>query len=552
MTELLSAAQMRGIEQEAIQSGAVSGLELMERAGRGVCTAVFEEWPELSAGAHRAVVLCGPGNNGGDGFVIARLLLGAKWDVQLHLYGDPARLPPDARTNHDRWATTQEVLAFEPKEIFAGARPDLIVDAVFGIGLSRPMPDVVAQGLNCAGMKTWNDAHKIKRVAVDCPSGLDLDNGRVPTDVDAGAKAGNAVPQTLNMADLTVTFQAPKLGHYLALGPMVCGKLKVVDIGLGAFAVARRAILQNPDPERARLAEPIVAGRATTPRRWLTSLMGKPGVPGHKYDFGHVAVFAGGVGHGGAARLAARAALRSGAGLVTVLCPPAALIENACQLTAIMLRSWKKDQQLSEVADSRVTAFCLGPGMGVSARTRAAVIEVLGRRADDRDRRDPAVVLDADALTSFADDPQRLFDHAHVRTILTPHDGEFARLFPDLSVSARGTMSKVDAVRHAAARAGCMVLLKGPDTVIAEPSGGASVHAAAYGRDAPWLATAGAGDVLAGLIAGLSAPHTSGDLFAVAELAVYLHVECARSFGPGLIAEDLPEQLPKVFREFGL
>jgi hydroxyethylthiazole kinase-like uncharacterized protein yjeF len=238
--------------------------------------------------------------------------------------------------------------------------------------------------------------------------------------------------------------------------------------------------------------------------------------------------------------------------VVTVLCPPSALIENACHLDAVMLRSWAKDQVLGDVVDDRASAFCLGPGMGVSERTHQRVIEVLGRRAAGSAWRDPAVVLDADALTSFADDPEKLFEHTHDRTILTPHEGEFGRLFPDLSGSARKDLSKVDAVRQAASRAGCIILLKGPDTVIASPEGGASVHATAYGREAPWLATAGAGDVLAGLIAGLAAPHASSDLFVMAEIAAYLHVQAALSFGPGLIAEDLPEQLPEVFRSFDL
>jgi len=161
------------------------------------------------------------------------------------------------------------------------------------------------------------------------------------------------------------------------------------------------------------------------------------------------------------------------------------------------------------------------------------------------------VVLDADALTSFEGDPDALFKHCHERTILTPHEGEFARLFPDLSGRARTDLSKVDAARQAAARAGCTILLKGPDTVIAQPDGGASLHAAAYGREVPWLATAGAGDVLAGLIAGLAAPHLSSDLFVMTEIAAYLHAEAARGFGPGLIAEDLPEQLPQTLRKMG-
>ncbi|MGC1503532.1 MAG: NAD(P)H-hydrate dehydratase [Sulfitobacter sp.] len=551
MTELLTSDQMKTLEKAAIGRGEVTGLDLMEKAGQGSVAAILAQWPELAEGRHKVLVLCGPGNNGGDGFVIARLLHNAGWSVRVHLFGDPARLPPDAKANFDRWVAVGAVLPLDPVSVFSGDRPDLIVDAVFGIGLTRSVPDEVAQVLDVKGMKAWKSPHKIKRMAVDCPSGLDLDTGMIPTEMEAVMKAGNAWPATLNTTHLTVTFHTPKLGHYLALGPNLCGALKVVDIGLGGESLERSMIGQSPDPERVRLTEPVFCGRDVS-RRWLRSVMGKSYLPGHKFNFGHVAVFAGGVGRGGAARLAARAALRAGAGLVTVICPPSALIENACQLNAIMLRALKKDQPLTEVADQRVTAFCLGPGMGVSQRTRTLVQEVLTRRAGENDLQDSVVVLDADALSSFAQEPQSLFAHTHSRTILTPHEGEFARLFPDLSGPARATLSKVEAVRQAAARAGCLVLLKGADTIIGDPQGGVTVHAASYGREVPWLATAGAGDVLAGLIAGLAAPFSSGSLFCAAELAVYLHVECARTFGPGLIAEDLPDVLPKLFRELGL
>ena len=271
---------------------------------------------------------------------------------------------------------------------------------------------------------------------------------------------------------------------------------------------------------------------------------------GHKYDFGNVHVFAGGVGHGGAGRLAARAALRAGAGLVTVICPPAALQENAAKLDAVMLRALRDDQPLDAIADDRVTGFCLGPGMGVSSKkTRMRVSEALSRERSARAGRKPVVVLDADALSSFAEAPDELFALAHPHTILTPHDGEFARLFPDLAQYMRDGGSKVDAVRAAAQRAGCVVLLKGPDTVIAEPGGGACLHAASYDRSVPWLATAGAGDVLAGLIVGLAASPRAPDLIVAAEVAVWLHVQAALEFGPGLIAEDLTEILPAVLRD---
>jgi hydroxyethylthiazole kinase-like uncharacterized protein yjeF len=545
MTELLTGAQMRNLEQAAIGSGAVTGLDLMERAGQGVLDAVLDLWPQLADGAHRASVLCGPGNNGGDGFVIARLLQDRGWDIRLYLWGHPAKLPPDARVNHDRWCARNAVLPLNADTLFGDDRPDLIVDAIFGIGLSRPLPADLAAALQIAAHLGADGA---RIVAVDCPSGLDLDRGRLPQG-RGQAQDDDAAPYA---ADLTVTFHAPKLGHYLAMGPALCGHLAVADIGLGAFDTPPAMLGLPHNLARVRLVDPSGLNIPQVGLRWPGSVMGKPSFGGHKYDHGHVVVFSGGVGRGGAARLAARAALRSGAGLVTVLCPPAALIENACHLDAIMLRALAKGQALAEVADARVTAFCMGPGMGVTELTRQRVLEVLGRRAKDAAARDPAVVLDADALSCFADDPDGLFRHLHPRCILTPHEGEFARLFPDLGAARRGALSKVDAVRQAAARAGCVLLLKGPDTVMATPQGAASLHAAVYDREVPWLATAGAGDVLAGLIAGLAASRHSADLLTMAEVAAYLHAEAARRFGPGLIADDLPEQIPAVLRNLGL
>lgn len=547
MTELLTSGQMRAVEQAAMDSGAVTGLELMERAGQGVIDAAFSHWPELAQAAHRALVLCGPGNNGGDGFVIARLLNEAGWEVDLFLYGDADKLPPDAKANHQRWTAMGGVMELTAENLQVAVRPDLIVDAVFGTGLTRPLPSVVQQAFAALGRNKWKGRTSIRRIAVDCPSGLNLDTGMVPQDLE---KTGGVI--STNLTQLTVTFHTPKPGHYLGAGPLVCGAVKIADIGLGPSDPERSMLGQPPDDSRARLVTPVFAGSKLPPRIWPGSFVSKSRRNGHKFDHGHVMVFAGGVGRGGAGRLAARAALRAGAGAVTLVCPPSALIENACQLDAIMLRPLPKDAPLDSVADDRVTAFCIGPGLGVNDRTRDLVAQVLARRGGTRAWRDPVVVLDADALGSFAGDPAALFDQCHPRTILTPHEGEFARLFPDLALSQRGDLSKIDAARQAAARAGCTVLLKGPDTVIATPEGGASLHAAAYDRNAPWLATAGAGDVLAGLIAGLAAPDTSADLITMAEIAAYLHVECAASFGPGLIAEDLPEELPKVFRAMGL
>ncbi|WP_238364660.1 NAD(P)H-hydrate dehydratase [Mesobacterium pallidum] len=514
MAELLGASEMRAVETAAIESGSVSGATLMERAGQGVVDAILAATTGWTAAARRAIVLCGPGNNGGDGFVIARLLAGGGWDVEVALLGDPARLPADARANHDRWNGQVVPLPFTNKPRL-GDGQGVLVDALFGTGLGRGL------GAEIAGvLMTFDqvDYHDWMRVAVDLPSGLCSDSGRVLTDAQGRGPAFRA--------DLTVSFHAMKRGHVLAEGPHHCGAVQVVDIGLGAWCRAA-------GPEVLHEVQAADMGFALKQA-------------GHKYDHGHALVLSGPPGRGGAARLAARAALRVGAGLVTLAAPLRAVGEHAARLDAIMLLGLDGPPGLSELLeDGRITAICLGPGLGLGPATAE-----LARVALQSGR---AVVLDADALSRFNRQPQALFDLTVGRdAVLTPHDGEFRRLFPDLAAGLSDppvsgpAFSRVDAARAAAERAGCTVLLKGPDTVIAAPDGAVAVNAAVYGRAAPWLATAGAGDVLAGLIAGLLA--RGNPTFAAAAAGAWLHVEAARAFGPGLIAEDIPEALPSVFR----
>jgi hydroxyethylthiazole kinase-like uncharacterized protein yjeF len=509
MTDMLTAAQMRAHESAAIESGAVSGAELMERAGRGVIEAALARWPDLARAPACAVVLCGPGNNGGDGFVVARLLAERGWRVAAFLLGDPDRLPPDAAANHRRWSAlgpTRPLADAEAETEAAEAAGEavLVVDALFGTGLARPLEGVAAAIV----------ARRARRcVAVDIPSGLCADSGRV---------LGAAM-----RADLTVSFHRPKPGHYLADGPDHCGALAVADIGLSHEALPG-AVTLCAAPGAARLAK---------------------GAGAHKFGHGHALVLTGGAGRTGAARLAARAALRAGAGLVTLGVPGSAQFEVAAQITALMLTRVEDGSGLAGVLeDRRITALCLGPGLGM-ARARDLVPMACGGVGPR-----PAV-LDADALTAFAEDPRALFAMLHPGCVLTPHGGEFARLFPDIAArlaapaTAGPAFSRPDAVREAAARAGCVVLLKGPDTVIAAPDGRCAIHAAAYDRAAPWLATAGAGDVLAGMIAGLMARGLGA--MEAAATAAWLHAEAARGFGPGLVAEDLPEALPQVLRALG-
>jgi hydroxyethylthiazole kinase-like uncharacterized protein yjeF len=533
MTNLLTAEQMRAAERAAMDSGTVTGLELMERAGAGVVEVVLDEWPELAEGPRRAVVLCGPGNNGGDGFVIARLLGQRGWDVSAWLYGDAERLPPDAKTNHDAWAALGAVqsLAFpdmtarDASDLSAAlcAEPDLVVDALFGTGLTRPAAGLgpifeMSEELIGRTPTRW--------VAVDVPSGLCADSGRLFETPDSAA------PHPVVQAHLTVTFHTPKTGHVLDRAPEWCGALRVVDIGLADNGSPGASI--RSCGEQARLAKVFAPS--------LRKVSGR-----HKYEYGHALILSGGAGHTGAARLAARGALRIGAGLVTLGVPGSAKMECAAQVTAVMLRRVDDGKALAALlADARFNALCLGPGLGVE-RARHLVTAALcaGHR--------PRLVLDADALTAFADAPDDLFAMLHENCVLTPHGGEFARLFPDIAERLNApamkgpAFSRLDATREAATQAGCTVLFKGPDTVIAAPDGSAVVNAAVYDRAAPWLATAGSGDVLAGFITGLLARGLSP--LQAAETAAWLHTECARRFGPGLIAEDLPETLPAVLRD---
>lgn len=526
--KLLTAAQMRAIEAHAMDRTGVSGLDLMERAGRGVVEAMFEERPALAAAPGRAAVLCGPGNNGGDGFVVARLLSGKGWEVALFLYGDEAKLPPDAAENCRRWREIGDVRPLAAFRADAGAAPAVIIDALFGIGLARPLADDALEAVCEADIQRRRDDGPFV-VAVDIPSGLCADSGRVlldptrPEDEDGRCCPG---------ADLTVTFEHAKRGHHLVEDRARCGTVRIVSLGLGV------------DPDDALSALPPIVELAR-PRLDRVSKDG-----GHKYAHGHAFILSGGVGKGGAARLAARSALRVGAGLVTLGAPPAAIIENAARLDAIMLARIADAEALSvALRDERITALALGPGLGVGEATRNLVRAALTAKR--------AAVLDADALTAFAEAPEALFALTRGSfTVMTPHMGEFRRLFPDIHAKLAATpakgpaYSKIDAAREAAARAGCVVLLKGPDTVVADETGAASVVSALFERACPWLATAGAGDVLAGMIAGLLARGL--DATAAAETAAWLHQEAALAFGPGLIAEDLPEALPAVFRKSGL
>jgi len=471
--EILTTGEMSKADAFAVAHG-VPSLVLMENAGKAVADAIAARFKPCPV-----TVLCGPGNNGGDGFVVARLLDEYGFTVRV---AQDSEHKGDAKEMSARWKGTRVALA---PEALDGAR--LVVDGLFGAGLSRPLEGAYAQVV-----EALND---LPVVAIDVPSGLSGDTGQ-----PLGAVVVHAV--------LTVTFFRKKPGHLLLPGRVLCGETVVADIGI------------PPEAANTQLHE-------NRPALWHYP---RPKAEGHKYARGHCVVVSGPAHATGAARLAARAALRVGAGLVSVASPPEAVGVNAAHLTAIMIKPFDGADGLARLlSDKRLNAVALGPGLGVGGETRELVNVALKSGA--------AVVLDADAITSFKDDPEALFNRLHERCVLTPHDGEFERLFPGLLDQ---NASKVDAARAAARRAGCVVLLKGGDTVIADASGKAAINANAP----PTLATAGAGDVLTGLIAGLLAQQMSA--FDGAASGAWLHGDAASRFGPGLIAEDLPEMLPKV------
>lgn len=491
MIELLTPEEMAKCDRLTI-AGGVSGLALMENAGRAVAGAVARQYPVGST----AMVIAGPGNNGGDGFVAARVLAERGYQVRLLLLGDGGALHGDAADAARLWGRSIE----EAKpEAVAGA--DVIIDALFGAGLNRPVQGearAVIEAMNASGAPI---------VAVDLPSGIGGANGAV---------MGAAV-----MARESVTFFRRKPGHVLMPGRLHAGHVHVVDIGIPENVL---------ESVRARTF-------ANGPALWGRGFP-IPRLDGHKYSRGHAVVVSGDLAFTGAARLAARGALRAGTGLVTLASPRTALLVNAAASMAVMVRATDSAEELRGLlAERRLNAVVLGPGLGVAAHTRELVMAAL-----DGDR---AIVVDADALTSFAEEPSKLFSAISARpnrpVVLTPHQGEFARLFRSISQEIASD-GKLAATRAAAAASNAIVLLKGPDTVVAAPDKRAAVN----GNAPPWLATAGSGDVLAGMIGGLLAQNMPA--FEAACAAAWLHGAAGNEAGPGLISEDLPEALPAVYR----
>ncbi len=475
---LLTPDEMSCADQAAITSG-VPGVKLMEAAGAAVVEAILARWDPRPV-----AVLCGPGNNGGDGFVVARRLQKCGWPVRLALSVDLQTLKGDAAFHAQQWQG--EVLPLEPR-VLDGV--GLVVDALFGAGLSRDVDGPVAALLD----ETLR--RRLPVCAVDVPSGVDGATGAV---------RGTAVA-----ADLTVTFFRKKPGHLLMPGKELCGELVLADIGI-------------PDDVLSGISPSVFENH---PECWASELKWPDGTS-HKYLRGHVVV-SGSASMPGAAKLAAMAAARVGAGLVTLAVPKQAWPVYAASMMSIMVQPLDGDIQPA-LEDARRNAILLGPGAGAGEATRRNVLLSAGTGRP--------LVLDADALSAFERQPELLFRAISGPCVVTPHEGEFARLF-------QCPGDKLTRARQAARQSGTVVVLKGADTVIAEPGGRAAINANA----SPWLATGGTGDVLAGMVAGLLAQGVPA--FPAACAAVWMHAAAARLGGPGLISEDLPGLLPQVLRQ---
>ena len=472
---ILTAAEMAAADAAAAPGVSIG--DLIDRAGRAVARVVaerFERGPVL--------VLAGPGHNGADGYVAARVLREAGWPVRVAALAPPKGA--DSIAAAALWGASTEPL---DTHIAPG---ELVVDALFGSGLDRPLPADVAR------LARRLQSTRSRVIAIDVPSGLSGDTGKA---------AGEGVFH----AALTITFHAKKPAHVLQPGRAFCGEVVVADIGLA--------------PPKARLFE-------NGAELWSAKYPW-PKVDGYKTNRGRLVVVSGDAWSTGAARLSSRAALRVGAGLVTLLSPPDALMVNAAHLEAVMLKPFETEVELEAIA-SNVEVAIIGPAAGVTEATLSNVLALA--------RTGAALVIDADALTVFRDEPQELFSALDRDDVLTPHPGEFERIFPGVLKSAP---ERISAARIAAARAQAVVLLKGADTVICAPDGRAAVNV----NGSPWLATAGSGDVLSGLIGGLVAQGM--DSFEAACAGAWIHAACADAFGPGLISEDLPGLVPMVLKQ---
>ncbi len=487
MVLLLTAEETRRAEAAAFSAG-MSSFSAMRRAGNSVAEAVLARWPRRRV--DQVLVLCGPGNNGGDGFVAAARLREAGWPVTTACLTGVERLTGDAAQAAREWGATP--IPATPRLIADLTRRSLVIDALFGIGLTRALRDQTADIVAAVNRSP------ARVVAADIPSGIDADSGQT---------LGAAI-----VADLTVTFGWPKRGHLLLPGRDHTGELLIASIGMGA------SCLEAIHPSCSVNSPEIWIGRYPS-----------PATTDHKYSRGHLVIAGGRM--AGAARLAAAGARQIGTGLVTIWAAPARVEAYAGIEPGVILRSDAGIENWRELVGNRnVDAVVTGCGHEPDEETRNIVAAALASKKP--------VVVDGGGLSAFAGDPARLIDAIDGITVLTPHGGEFDRLFPDL-----GAGSKIDKAVAAAKRCRAIVVLKGSDTVIAEPGGEALV---AEGSPST-LASAGSGDVLAGMVGGLLALGIPA--WQASGIAVWLHGAAARRLGCVLTAEALTGELPPALAE---
>ncbi len=477
---LLDADQSRAADRAAITQG-VSTESLMENAGRAVADLICETYHQCPA-----LIVCGVGNNGGDGFVVARILRERGWPVTVTVIGNDNAIEGAAiLALHKYEEHYGRTLLFDESMLHG---QELIVDAIYGTGLSRSIAGATRdaiEALNASGLPI---------ISVDIPSGINASTGEV---------MGAAVRATH-----TVTFVRPKLGHVLLPGKAYTGGLHVFDIGIAGENVQADYFLNSPV---------LWAHNFTTPTP-----------ESHKYSRGHALVIGAGLGYTGATKLGALGALRAGSGLVSVVCAPDVLPVYAASLTSVMTKPASDLKQLDALLeDKNTSAVLIGPGCGANEVTREKTLRILASKKP--------CVIDADALSAFKSTPKTLFTAVEGPVVLTPHEGEFTRLF-----AFEGP--KHERARDAAEVSNAVVVYKGNDTVIAAPDGRIAINA-----EAPvWLATAGSGDVLSGIITGLLAQGMPA--FEAACAGVWIHSRAAALFGPGLIAEDIPSSVPGVLK----
>ncbi|VAV90167.1 NAD(P)H-hydrate epimerase / ADP-dependent (S)-NAD(P)H-hydrate dehydratase [hydrothermal vent metagenome] len=475
-------------DKQAIASG-ITPVTRMENAGSGAAESITARYEKC-----KTLILCGPGANGGDGYVIARKLHEAGWSVDVM-----ALTAPVAGSDAEFMAQQCPVDASSrvrqlPTDI------ELIVDCLYGAGLNRALDADTTQLIHQVNQ------HKSPVVAIDLPSGIfgDSNGGFAPCIV----------------ADTTITFAVKKLAHVLEPERSFCGVVEVVDIGFpdGMISDMPEVALEN------------------SPCLW-SQIPVQPGAQSHKHNRGRLWVGCGGHLQTGAARLAARAGLRIGAGWVMLGGSKKAMQVCAAHETSIVLQTRPKHQSMAKTLQTSPVPDCviLGPAGGIGARMRADILDVL--------RSGIAAVLDADALRVMSAEPEVFFELCNENTVLLPHEAEFLGLFPDLNQTFG---HKINRVKAAASRAGCTVLLKGADSVIANATGRAVVNT----KTSAWLATLGTGDVLAGMVGGLMAQRVGGMDATCA--AVWIHGALGQNLGAGLIAEDLPNEIPNILKNMAI